>query len=212
MIIVNARFLTQNVTGIQRFASEISIKLKQMLGKDILFLTPNDIIDHDLANKLEARVIGKHTGYYWEQIELPKYLKSIGSPILLSLCNAAPLMYKNNIVAIHDIIWKKCPKTNSRMFRFVYGYMIPHLCRSARHIITVSEFSKNEISTAFNISKDKFTVIYNAVDERFKRVSDDTLRRENFFLAVSTVKANKNFQAAVNAFNEFSKIHGECKL
>lgn len=212
MVVVNARFLTQKITGVQRFASELSIKLKSMLGKDVIFLAPHNIIETELAKELEVRVIGKHTGYYWEQIELPKYLRSIGSPLLLSLCNVAPLMYANNIVAIHDIIWKKYPKTSSWKFRLVYSYMIPHLCKSARHIITVSEFSKNEISKAFNIPEKKFTVIYNAVDDRFNRNKDESLKHENYFLAVSTVKANKNFQAAVRAFNEFNKTHKECKL
>lgn len=34
-IIVNARFLTQPITGVQRFAIEISLRLKKELGEKI---------------------------------------------------------------------------------------------------------------------------------------------------------------------------------
>lgn len=212
MIVINARFLTQPTTGVQRFAKELSVRLKKIMKDEVHFVAPYNILDEMMAKELNVQIVGKHTGYFWEQVELPLYLKKLGSPILLSLCNAAPLMYKNNIVAIHDIIWDKYPATSSRKFRMVYGYMIPHLCKSARHIITVSNFSKNDISSTFNITEKKFTVIYNAVDKRFKRINDEALKRDNYFLAVSTVKANKNFQAAIKAFNEFSKSHQECKL
>lgn len=212
MIVVNARFLTQQVTGVQRFASEISVRLKERLHDEVMFVSPSNIISTELAESLDVKVMGRHTGYYWEQVELPYFLKSMGNPVLLSLCNTAPIAYRNNMITVHDIIWKKFPETCSWMFRQAYGFMIPRLCRSARHIITVSEFSKKEISEAFHISSDRFSVVYNAVDDRFRRIDDESLRRENYFLAVSTVKANKNFPAAVRAFNEFNKAYKDSKL
>lgn len=44
-------------------------------------------------------------------------------------------------VVIYDIIWDRFHSTFGRTFRLVYGFMIPRLCRSARHLITVSELS-----------------------------------------------------------------------
>ena len=36
MIVVNARFLTQQVTGVQRFSIELSIRLKRPSGQDLV--------------------------------------------------------------------------------------------------------------------------------------------------------------------------------
>lgn len=200
MIAINARFLTQNLTGVQRFAYELSLRLKDRLGDEVMFLTPRNVIQYDMAKKLGAKCIGKHTGYYWEQLELPLYLKRYDSPKLVNFCSVAPLLYGNNYVAVHDITWVRYPETYSRAFCTVYNFMIPRLCRRAKKLITVSEFSKHEISSYYNIPEDKFSVIYNAVNDMFRPIEDEKLRNENYFLAVSSVKANKNFESVFKAF------------
>lgn len=43
MIVVNARFLTQKITGVQRFAIEISLELKKILKENVLFVSPCNI-------------------------------------------------------------------------------------------------------------------------------------------------------------------------
>lgn len=43
MIVVNARFLTQHITGVQRFAIEISLRLKDLLKDEVVFVAPKDI-------------------------------------------------------------------------------------------------------------------------------------------------------------------------
>ena len=97
ILVVNSRFLTQNITGVQRFAIEIAKQLKVLYSSDIQFISPKNIIHVDLAEELEAKVIGNRTGHLWEQIDLPRYLKSIDSPLILNLANTAPLFYKNKI-------------------------------------------------------------------------------------------------------------------
>ncbi len=43
MFIVNARFLTQSITGVQRYAIEISLRLKE-INPSIRFLVPKNVI------------------------------------------------------------------------------------------------------------------------------------------------------------------------
>ena len=74
VIFINARFLTQPITGVQRFAIEICKELKK-IGLPIQLLAPHDVIDRELSHYFEVKVIGKRTGHLWEQLELPLYLK-----------------------------------------------------------------------------------------------------------------------------------------
>lgn len=204
--------MTQKITGVQRFAYELSIRLKERCGENVVFLAPQNVIQHEMAKRLGAKCIGKHTGYFWEQIELPLYLLRHGSPKLINFCSVAPLLYGNNYVAVHDITWVRYPETYSKTFCYVYNFLIPHLCKRAKGIITVSEFSKHEISSYYKIPESKFTVICNAVSAMFHPIQDEKLWNENYFLAVSSVKANKNFVSVLMAFEIVLRSNPEVRL
>lgn len=73
-VIINARFLTQPVTGVQRFAIELSLRLIKLIP-NLTFVSPKNIFQKDLAKTLKVQCFGKFTSHFWEQIELPIYLK-----------------------------------------------------------------------------------------------------------------------------------------
>lgn len=198
MIVVNARFLTQKMSGVQRFSERISLELNA-LRDDMIFVTPDNIINHAAADQLGAVRIGKRTGHLWEQIDLPRYLNSQGTPLLISLCNTAPLIYRRQIATHHDISYIRHPESYSRMFRYAYRILTPLLLKRVISLITVSEFSREEISKYFGFSKEKMIIIPNAVDGRF-RVAVNDATAVPYLLAVSSPAAHKNFQRMIMAF------------
>lgn len=205
MIVVNARFLTQHITGVQRFAIEISLRLKDMLKDEIVFVAPKDIVLEEYAQQLNAVTFGKLHGHLWEQIELPLYLKLHGNPLLLCLCNTAPLYYGNKIVTLHDVAFYVFPKMFSKLFLIVYRFMIPRILKYSKHVITVSEFSKQEIINYCGTDADKISVVYNAVSGNFKYAEDKELASHKYFLAVSSLNYRKNFPAVLEAFKKFEE-------
>ena len=212
MIYINARFLTQKVTGVQRFAIELSRQLVKILGERVKFVAPKNIIQFELAEEFHVQIIGTYTGYLWEQVELPRFLNKQGVPVLLNFCSVAPLVYKNNIVAIHDITFVRYPKTYSCSFRMVYNFLIPHLCKKVKHVLTVSKFSLEEITNYYKVPKEKFSVVYNAVDGQFRQMTDEKLQSEKYFVAVSSVKENKNFPMVVESFKKLQQRLPDAKL
>ena len=144
MIIINARFLTQPITGVQRVGIEWSKRLKK-LRNDIVFVSPNNILHHELAEELEVEVIGRFKGHVWEQIDLYKYVISKGGPLLMSFGFTGPVFYNNQIVTIHDLGFKIYPERESFKFRLLYNILVPILIRKAKKILKVSEFSKKQI-------------------------------------------------------------------
>lgn len=102
--------------------------------------------------------------------------------------------------------------TYSRSFRMVYNFLIPQLCKRVKHVLTVSNFSLEEITSYYNVPKDKFSVVYNAVDSQFTQVKDEQLQGEKYFVAVSSVKENKNFPMVVDSFNKLQQRLPEAKL
>lgn len=181
MIAINARFLTQSLTGVQRFAIEISLQLKKLLGNEVVFLSPHNIVQDNYANELKARIIGTHCGYIWEQLDLPLFLRKHNYPLLLNLANTAPIMYRNKISTIHDLAFLSYPQTFTKKFLYTYKLLIPLIAKSSRHIITVSEFSKNEINKAYHIKKEDITVIYSAVSKELFYKENKDVKSNNYF-------------------------------
>ena len=198
-IYINARFLTQKITGVQRFAIEISKELKKM-DDQVKFVSPVKVIHNDIANELGVIPIGSSTSHFWEQISLPRYLKRIGSPLLVNLCNTAPLFYCNKVVTIHDIAYKLFPENFSLPFRTYYNFLIPKTLQSSRKIITVSNFSKREILKHYKVEENKVDVIYNAVYNKFTPSEKENC--EKYILGVSSLSKHKNFDMLVKSFNK----------
>ncbi|MBS66996.1 MAG: glycosyl transferase family 1, partial [Pseudomonas sp.] len=62
MIAINARFLTQETRGVQRFAEQVCLELAAM-RKDLTFVAPDDIRMHASAERLQVRRIGRNHGH-----------------------------------------------------------------------------------------------------------------------------------------------------
>ena len=199
MLIVNARFLTQKITGVQRYAIEICIQLKK-IKPQIIFVSPKNILEEEVASKLGVVKIGTSNGHRWEQVDLPLYLKKQGSPLLLNLCNTAPVFYKNKITVIHDLAFERYPQSFSWQFRYFYKLLIPKIAKRSHFIITDSEFSKKEIHNLYGINYSDINVVPCAISSNFKKV--DCKIDENYLLAVSSLNYHKNFHSLIKAFNE----------
>ncbi|WP_426508583.1 glycosyltransferase family 4 protein [Serratia proteamaculans] len=212
MIYINARFLTQDVTGVQRFAEQICIELVG-LRDDVVLLAPKDIKRSSLPASFNIQTIGEKSGHYWEQVELPKYLRSIGSPLLVNLCSTAPVFYKNQIVTHHDVTYKRYKKSFSLKFRMLYSLLIPMMLKSSKALITVSEFSKSEILQYFSYNPENIHIIYNAVGSEFINSPKGDNKSEKYFLAVSSPNFHKNFHGMLDAYNLLkSKSGSDVKL
>ena len=199
MIYINARFLTQNITGVQRFAIEISKQLHNLDNSNIQFIAPHNIIHNDLAKELGVKIIGSKTGHLWEQIDLPKYLKSIDSPLLLNLANTAPLFYKNKIVTIHDLAFLHHPEWFSKKFTFVYNFIIPKIAKDSKHIFTVSNYVKEDISKSYHIPLNNIRTIYNSYANVF---SNHDLEKEDYVLSVGSIDPRKNLKSLIDIFQD----------
>ena len=206
MPVINARFLTQKISGVQRVAVEISRRLKK-LRPDIILVAPRNIIHTDLAEQLDVRIHGHLTGHAWEQLELPGFVKRNKADLLINLANMAPLAGNPKIVTIHDLAFWRHPEWFSRKFAVFYRLMIPRIARSAAKVITDSEFSKSEILDLIDIDKSAVQVIHCAVDERFSPAADkgESNERGKYILAVSSLDPRKNFKTVIEAFNRLDR-------
>jgi glycosyltransferase involved in cell wall biosynthesis len=198
--IVNARFLTQPITGVQRFAIEISKQLKKA-NPAIIFVAPNRILHHDLARDLDVQIFGELSGHLWEQIELPFYLRQQQSPLLINLANTAPISYNNYVATIHDLSFLQFPQSYSRKFYYYYKFLIPKVAHKAKVIITVSENAKLNISKILQVNPAKIHVVPNAVSSDIEIPKQSASTYGRYILSVASINPIKNINGLIEAFN-----------
>ena len=198
-IIINGRFLTQKITGVQRYAREIVAELDKIIKKnEIEIAVPPEIVNVPDYENIKVVRVGSFHNRLWEQLSFPWYVMKQGG-ISINLCNVAPLL-SPGIVCIHDVKIKATPQFFNKKFLLWYRLLFWNATKCANKIITVSEFSKGEIIKYYNINPEKVIVIPNGW-QHFKRISYDEntlskygLNRNTYYFAMSSLEPNKNFK------------------
>lgn len=199
-LVVNGRFLTQNVTGVQRVAMNFTRELADRIT-DLRVFTPPLCSLQDVQLPLRVLPALKPYSLFWEQIKLPLALKK--SDFLLNFGNTAPVFVKNQAVMIHDMAFIRQPKWFSRLFSFYYRAVIPKIVRNACFLMTVSQFSKNEIIDCFNASPERIVVLPLWLDNVFSdEIQKPIAEKRNYILSVASVEPRKNYFGLLKAFSQ----------
>lgn len=208
MIVVNARFLDQKITGVQRFAIEISKELDK-LRDDVFFLCPKNSINRADLEILNAKEIGWFHGHLWEQIDLPFFLLKNKLPLLINLMSSSPLFYPQQISTIHDLAFIANPEWYSRRYALFYKWITRFVISNCKKLITVSHSSKDEIISNYTNAKSKIEVIYNAVSLKNNsyNISESESINDYYFLTLGSVSERKNITFLIQAFQKISAQH-----
>lgn len=211
-LVINGRFLTQPVTGVQRYAREVVKAMDALAAErhgsavpwDIELHHPPDDVRLDAYRHIRIVGTGKRTGHLWEQIDLAS---SARNGLLLNLANTAPVFHSNVVGTIHDVGVFAHGSAYSASFRLSYRLMFRILARRARRILTVSSFSAGEIGRFCGASGDIITVAPNAANHLGSIVEEPEilerlgLRRSEYVLAVGSRNPLKNLSAVIEAFD-----------
>ncbi|WP_306228170.1 glycosyltransferase family 4 protein [Bosea beijingensis] len=213
MISINGRFLGQPLTGVQRFALELTRALDRRIGAGAVpealkgarwrLLAPQETPETGEFRHIALERFGPFSGHLWEQTALAR--RAAGD-ILVGFGGSGPLLHRRQLVVIHDVTIFRHPEAFSRAYRATHKLLGFGLTRTAR-IATVSRFSRGELGTIFGVAPEKVPVIYNATDHFSGLVPDESvlqrlgLEGTNFFFMLGTLKPNKNIDFAIRAFD-----------
>jgi glycosyltransferase involved in cell wall biosynthesis len=155
---------------------------------------------HDvILNNIEIVEYGKSRSLvFWEHIIFGMYLVA-HNRLGLSLGNTMPLFSRNCIVALHDVNSTVNPQFFPMITRLWTRLKSWYACKYAKHLITVSQFSKREIMRNYNVKAECISVIYSAW-QHYQQTGTDpaildklNLVADSYFLSVGSVARNKNF-------------------
>lgn len=150
-----------------------------------------------------------------EQVLLPFYAKSSGVELLWSAGYTAPYFSKcPQVVTIHDLQYKKYPQDMGWFERIVFDRLVRIACKQCSGIITVSEFSRQEIVHHRFSPPEKIHVVLEGVSTLFgKSIEIDSVVPEQasvarfndpFILCVAHTYPHKNVDLLVRAFGKLA--------
>lgn len=192
-LLINGRFVTQSLSGVQRFAIETTRALMARNARIALLTPPGGSLAWPGASE-----IGKRQGQIWEQLELPLHAQD---QLLINLGNTGPLLAGRQIVVIHDAGVFSTPDAYSRTFRLWYKFVQKALIRRQATIVTVSSFSRREIARHLSLPEPLIRVMPEGADHMRRIASEPGVLGANglspgrFVLGVGTLSAHKNLAA-----------------
>lgn len=220
MILINGNFLCRSLTGIERFAFEICKALDNLLSEEdapsleVSLLLPansHTVPDFQNINLIPGMAITSFPK--WDMLYFPKVCKRFKA-LPLNFSNTAPLGKSCGFAFLHDIYAKDHPEDfttfRDRLIKLYSCLHYANIARKAKKIFTVSDFSKNQIQTAYNVADERISVIPNGWDH-FKYIEEDDsifqkfplLVQKPFFFTLGSLQKRKN----LNWIFKYAKEH-----
>jgi glycosyltransferase involved in cell wall biosynthesis len=114
------------------------------------------------------------------------------------------------VFTIHDLNHVYCPESTKPHIQLYYATVMKRACRAAARILTVSEFSRQQIIDWAGVSPDKVCNVGCGVDAEYRTEGDVYGLPFPYVLSVSNRKPHKNDLRVVKAFasaNLDSRMH-----
>lgn len=213
---INGRFLTQPVSGVQRYAREIvgaldtrlltSPALRAQLGR-VEVLVPHRVADPGWR-AVQVRIVWGGRGHFWEQGTL--FNASRGG-VLVSLGNSGPLRHRAHVLCLHDANLYDIPQAFGRRYRMAHRILRPTLARRAAALLTVSRYSASALSRHLGVPVSRFDIVSNSAEHVLKWPQTPGvperygLAQGNYLLSVGNQSPNKNLAALVKAHRRAGK-------
>ena len=180
-IVVNGRFLSRRVTGVERY------------GREVLSFIGDKC-------RLEMTRTNGGLGHAWEQLVLPRKLNP--QSILWSPANTGPLAIRNQALTIHDLSPLDHPQWFRKNFAAWYRLFLPILARHVRVVFTPSEYVRRKVCARLGAAN--VVVTPNGVDHfTFHPAAEQTKYDlpQSYILFVGTLEPRKNLKGLLQAWS-----------
>jgi glycosyltransferase involved in cell wall biosynthesis len=224
-IAVNTRFLIKNkLEGIGLFTYESLKRITQShpeIDFHFLFDRQPDL-EFIFGTNVKPVVLfppARHPflWFCWFEISVACWLNKRKPDLFLSTDGYGCLRSDvKQLLVMHDLAFEHFNDNVPFWTRVYLKFFMPRYAAKAARLATVSEFSKKDIATHYNISPDKIDVVYNGAKEVYKPVSDSVKEQmrnkfsagKDYFICVSSIHPRKNIKNLVLAFEQFKKETG----
>lgn len=218
----DAKRAVSNFTGLGNYSrSTLHVLMKYFPSNKYLLYSP-EINSHSrirfIEGKENVRMIGPESAFdrifksYWRSSGIVRQLKKDKPDIYHGLSHELPMGIRKTgiktVVTIHDLIYLRFPEYFKRTDRKIYDYKFRYACQNADKIIAISEQTKADLLSFFEVDEKKIEVVYQSCDPVFsiKKTDDELILMkgkyrlpEKFVLSVGTLEERKNVELLIKA-------------
>ena len=204
---------TTNKVGVGQYALQLLTQLAKSDTKNkyIIYLKNPPQVDLPPATKnWQYHIFGPQK--MWTRFALPIHLFTQKDKLDLFF---SPSHYSPSfcpcptIPTIHDLGYLQFQNQFTKKDFYQLKNWTLQSIKKSSHIITVSQFSKDEIIKTYGIDPQKITIAYNGVTTppkinpktQNRILSDYSLKANNYFLYLGTLKPNKNIPFLIKSFS-----------
>lgn len=207
-----SRAFVKQRTGIEEYAYQIISNFRHQLEKCEVFLYVRkrdfDLVDFPLPANWNVKPVPYR--YFWTQIGLSWELLTNPVDVLFVPAHTVPIVHpRDTVVTVHGLEYEHCPESYSGYSKAFHGVFVKKSCQWAKVIVAVSNNTKKDLVGMYGIEPEKIKVVYNGVDENFKKqASSDRPESKKFFISefgsfvlfVGRLEKRKNIIGIVQAF------------
>ena len=228
-IAVNTRLLiSDKLDGIGWFTHEV---LKRLVLKhpehEFLFLFDRSFDSEFIyAPNVSARILfpqARHPLLYrmYFEYSVPKALKQWKADLFFSPDGFLSLRTRvPQIPVIHDINFEHRPEDLPKAYASYYRNYFPQFAKKAKRIITVSDYSANDISETYGIERSLIDVAPNGRNDAYRPLFDDekvnTRNKHSmgltYFVFIGNFSFRKNIHGIIEAYDQYRQAGGTSNL
>lgn len=207
---VDARLLSEPVTGIGRYTAELSRELVKLEGS-FHFYTPKPPVvsgwKGSSSNLRCSRFSGRIGKMLWSQTLLPYWASRDNLDVFWGATHRLPRYLPSSIarvVTIHDLAWKYAGETMRPLSRWLERHLMPEAVRLADRIMADSQSTADALEEEFPLARGKIRVVHLGTTllvppDNFASLSSLGIDRP-YFLFVGTLEPRKNLNRLLSAF------------
>ena len=217
-ILINGDFLCRRLTGIERYAYEITLRLDKISKPDeIAIIVPNNTVNIPEFSNLRLIKHKKNvrSHLWWQMFTLQWFLITHKEYTVLEFGNTA-LPFAPGIVFLHDIycefFQEDFTSKREKLLRIYNRWQYRLIAKKSKQIATVSFFTKNQIVQTYHINPDKITVIYSSWNHFGSITADPSifeqfpmLKKNKFYFSLGSLSKRKN----IKWIHEYAVKHPE---
>lgn len=229
-IVINTRLLIKGrIDGISRFTYETVKRMCVNHPEHQFYLLFDRMYSKDFvfADNVKPVIVpfqARHPflWWFWFHSQVPRVLKALQPDVFVSTDGYSVVESPCAVVdVIHDLNFEHYPEHLPRLVRNYYKKYFPQYARCATRIATVSEFSRNDIHTLYNVPLEKIDVVYNGVSGAFQPLieAEKKLIRQKYtnsceyFVYAGSLHPRKNIENLFRAFAVFKeKTNSDMKM
>lgn len=182
--------------GVGQYAFELLSHLK---GPFKVYLSSQPLPD---MPKLDYEVFGPKK--LWTLTGLQRKLLTDAPDVLFTPTHYAPIYVPcPSVISIMDMSFERFPQFFKKKDLYQLKYWTKFSAKQAKKIITISEFSKNEICKIYDFPREKVVVTYPGYDtDRFNTRVKKKNRYGDYLLFLGTLQPRKNIARLIEAYSQ----------